>query len=71
VQSRHYEKLKPDEIGVHVPEKNKLHWCEKIVINDWGTELLVKHGAARDENHVKTFTAQLVRHLFDKVSLPS
>ncbi|KAH0553369.1 hypothetical protein GP486_006559 [Trichoglossum hirsutum] len=66
VQSRRYEKLKPDEIETHVPEKTKIHWSEKIVINEWGTKLLVRHGAARDENHARTFTAQKVRRLFDK-----
>ncbi|KAH0536459.1 hypothetical protein FGG08_006672 [Glutinoglossum americanum] len=66
VQGRRYEKLRPDEIETHVREETKQHWAEKITIKGWGVRLLVSYGAARDENHAKTFTVQQVKKLFDK-----
>ncbi|KAI9775868.1 MAG: hypothetical protein M1839_000742 [Geoglossum umbratile] len=66
VQGRHYEKLRPDEVKIHVRDKTLQYWAEKVVSREWGARILVKYGAARDEAHAKTFTAEQVKRLFNK-----
>lgn len=71
IQGRHFEKLSPDELEIHVKDKTLQYWAEKIVTREWGTRALVRYGAARNESHAKTFTAEQVKDLFNKVCSPS
>ncbi|KAI9774568.1 MAG: hypothetical protein M1840_002817 [Geoglossum simile] len=66
IQGRHFEKLRPDELKIHVKDETLKYWAKKIVTREWGTRALIKYGAARDESHAKTFTAEKVKRLFNK-----
>ena len=67
VQGRHFEKLGPDEVEIHVKDKTLQHWARRITTRGWGIRILIKYGGARDKSHAKTFTVGQVKRLFNKV----